>query len=693
MYVSTSSLAGRVGGRGVSSRNRAQVVRKTNKGCEKRWAFPSMLGVTGRSFSRTRAATSQEVVKSPSFDSAVDAFGALSGSKDRFKLLLEYAASLPSFPEEKMTLANRVMGCTAKVWVSADLDDQGLVHFSGTSDSELTKGLCAILVQGLSGLRPEEILEFDPETLGDFGLGPGVLTKSRTNGFLNMVETMKKRTRMLVKDYPRFPSLVISADALTPIGDFAKAQAEFLEPDREAAKQLAKVLEEKKVGVVAHFYMDPEVQGMLSAAKEFWPHIHVSDSLVMADLSVEMAVAGCESVAVLGVDFMSENVRAILSQAGHADVKVFRMASDDIGCSLAEAAESENYLKYLSESSEISAPHLHVIYINTSLRTKALANQSVPTITCTSSNVVPTILQAFAQVPDLNVWYGPDTYMGRNLVQLFESLVDLSDEEIKEFHPEHDRQSIRSLLGRLRYFQDGTCIVHHLFGGEVCQLVQDAYGDAYLAAHFEVPGEMFTLAMEGRKRGMGVVGSTSQILSFISDVVADELENRRNQRLQFVLGTEAGMITSIVRKVQSMLREKGDKDLEVEIVFPVSPQSITTMDQTVSNGKQPVELPETLAVIPGPAAGEGCSLEGGCANCPYMKMNTLAALNHVLSKIGTAAGEASIQTYKPKDYEPVNGISIAEAGCVSIVHMRGFQKSGKLTDDLVGDIMSRNGEN
>jgi quinolinate synthase len=38
------------------------------------------------------------------------------------------------------------------------------------------------------------------------------------------------------------------------------------------------------------------------------------------------------------------------------------------------------------------------------------------------------------------------------------------------------------------------------------------------------------------------------------------------------------------------------------------------------------ELPGGLSVVPGPAGGEGCSLEGGCASCPYMKMNSLAAL-------------------------------------------------------------------
>lgn len=61
---------------------------------------------------------------------------------------------------------------------------------------------------------------------------------------------------------------------------------------------------------------------MLSAAAEEWPHIHISDSLVMADAAVKMAEAGCEAVAVLGVDFMSENVRAILDEAGHTAVKV-----------------------------------------------------------------------------------------------------------------------------------------------------------------------------------------------------------------------------------------------------------------------------------------------------------------------------------------------------------------------------------
>jgi hypothetical protein len=73
------------------------------------------------------------------------------------------------------------------------------------------------------------------------------------------------------------------------------------------------------------------------------------------------------------------------------------MASDAIGCSLAEAADSPAYTAYLQEAA--GTPNsLHVVYVNTSLATKARAHSLVPTITATSSNVVATVLQAFVQV-------------------------------------------------------------------------------------------------------------------------------------------------------------------------------------------------------------------------------------------------------------------------------------------------------
>jgi quinolinate synthase len=110
--------------------------------------------------------------------------------------------------------------------------------------------------------------QVDPAVLGQLGLGPAVLTRSRANGFLNMLEALKKRGRALQGDLPRFPSLLVTADATSAQGAFAEAQNAFLKPDPEVVEKLARYLSEKKIGVVAHFYMDPEVQGVLSAAGE-----------------------------------------------------------------------------------------------------------------------------------------------------------------------------------------------------------------------------------------------------------------------------------------------------------------------------------------------------------------------------------------------------------------------------------------
>lgn len=43
--------------------------------------------------------------------------------------------------------------------------------------------------------------------------------------------------------------------------------------------------------------------------------------------------------------------------------------------------------------------------------------------------------------------------MGANIKELFQQMVEMTDEEIAELHSQHNRESIRSLLPRLHYFQ------------------------------------------------------------------------------------------------------------------------------------------------------------------------------------------------------------------------------------------------
>ena len=476
---------------------------------------------------------------------------------------------------------------------------------------------------------------------------------------------------------PVFPSLRITADALIPRGAFAEAQAAFLKPDPELVTELTNLLRSKNAGVVAHFYMDPELQGVLASCD--WPHIHVSDSLAMADRAIAMAEQGVGTVAVLGVDFMSENVRAMLDASGYAHIPVYRVAADPIGCSLAESAEAAAYGAYLTEASK-TPRSLHVVYINTSLVTKAKAQALVPTITCTSSNVVQTVLQAAAQVPDVHIWFGPDTYMGDNLSNMFASLAEMSDEQIRQIHPEHDQASIRSLLPRFHYFKQGTCIVHHMFGAEVVNLVREHYADVFVTAHLEVPGEMFELGLRAQREGNGVVGSTSNILAFVLGKVDEAIARGEPSNLRFILGTEAGMITPIVRQVQDKLRDyasEGGPEISAEIIFPVARDAIA---QAPGSG---------LAVLPGVAGGEGCSTAGGCATCPYMKMNSLRALIALLRRLDVEPDSALVP-FEPRKYvQQIRGRTAADLGGEPILHMRQFQRAGELPEALVQDVLTR----
>lgn len=45
------------------------------------------------------------------------------------------------------------------MWLKASLAKDGSVDFKAASDSQITRGLCSVLIKALSGLTPEQILE------------------------------------------------------------------------------------------------------------------------------------------------------------------------------------------------------------------------------------------------------------------------------------------------------------------------------------------------------------------------------------------------------------------------------------------------------------------------------------------------------------------------------------------------------
>lgn len=58
--------------------------------------------------------------------------------------------------------------------------------------------------------------------------------------------------------------------------------------------------------------------------------------------------------------------------------------------------------------------------------------------------------------------------------------------QVRALHPAHTAASVAAALPRLRYYEEGSCAVHHMFGAQVTERVRAAHGDALLTAHFEV---------------------------------------------------------------------------------------------------------------------------------------------------------------------------------------------------------------
>ena len=122
----------------------------------------------------------------------------LSGTPDprkRYEYVLWLAKKLPDMPPELQTDDRKVQGCVAQVFIDAQLDD-GRVLWQGASDALITKGLLALLIQGLSGLTPQQVQAVDPAFIAATGLQAS-LTPSRANGFLNILRMMQAQAQQL----------------------------------------------------------------------------------------------------------------------------------------------------------------------------------------------------------------------------------------------------------------------------------------------------------------------------------------------------------------------------------------------------------------------------------------------------------------------------------------------------------------
>ena len=128
----------------------------------------------------------------------------LSSSPKQFRLdaLVDYSNRLPELPAryaDDPSLLEQVEECQTPFFLATELDDAGRVqmYFSAPPESPTVRGFAGLLLDGLQGVTPQEILDLP----NDFYLGMGleeVVTPLRLRGMGAILARLKRQVSRFV---------------------------------------------------------------------------------------------------------------------------------------------------------------------------------------------------------------------------------------------------------------------------------------------------------------------------------------------------------------------------------------------------------------------------------------------------------------------------------------------------------------
>ena len=133
------------------------------------------------------------IMMTHSVSELLDTFDLFDDWEDRYKYIIELGDEVPPLANEHKTEVNRVQGCQSNVWLIAEVNpgDPTTIDFYADSDSQIVRGLIAILLAAYSHRTPTDIVDFDIKELFEkIGLSQH-LSRSRSNGFFSMVNRMR----------------------------------------------------------------------------------------------------------------------------------------------------------------------------------------------------------------------------------------------------------------------------------------------------------------------------------------------------------------------------------------------------------------------------------------------------------------------------------------------------------------------
>ena len=123
-------------------------------------------------------------------DEIIDEFVDIEDWMDRYAYIIDLGNALPAIDEKFKTPQYIIEGCQSRVWLNAELNEEGKIIYTADSDAIIVKGIISLLIQVLSNHTPQEILDADLYFIDKIGLSEH-LSSTRSNGLVAMVKQMK----------------------------------------------------------------------------------------------------------------------------------------------------------------------------------------------------------------------------------------------------------------------------------------------------------------------------------------------------------------------------------------------------------------------------------------------------------------------------------------------------------------------
>lgn len=132
-------------------------------------------------------------MKISSLEELLQEFADCADNEERTQLVLELGDDLDPLSDEFKNETTRVRGCTSQVWMKADRlpGEPVRLHFDADSDSQIVRGLIAVLLSLVNDRTPREILAVDLEGIFAKLELARFISRSRSNGLASMVRRVR----------------------------------------------------------------------------------------------------------------------------------------------------------------------------------------------------------------------------------------------------------------------------------------------------------------------------------------------------------------------------------------------------------------------------------------------------------------------------------------------------------------------